>query len=191
MKLSTDEAFSWIGIRRWIKTMAALAAMSTALLAGPALAATPVGDWLTKDGDAVIRIADCDEAQALCGTIAWVKKPGTDRNNPDPEKRDDDIVGVQILKSMRPVSENRWEGEVYNAENGKNYSASITLVEPDVLKISGCVLGGLLCGGEKWKRQSEPLPGEGEPADGAPADGAPADGAPADGEPTPLTQVDQ
>ncbi|HKG75673.1 MAG TPA: DUF2147 domain-containing protein [Aestuariivirgaceae bacterium] len=181
MKLSTDEAFSWIGPRRWLNALAAIAAMATAVVAGPALAATPVGDWLTKDGDAVIRIADCDEAQALCGTIAWVKKPGTDRNNPDPEKREDDIIGVKILKSMRPVSENRWEGEVYNAENGKNYSASITLVEPDVLKISGCVLGGLLCGGEKWKRRSEPLPGE----------DAPADGAPADGEPTPLTQVDQ
>jgi uncharacterized protein (DUF2147 family) len=176
MKLSADEAISWAGIRRCIGAMAALAAMSTALIAGPVSAATPVGDWLTKGGDAVIRIADCEDA--LCGTIAWVKKPGTDRNNPDPEKRGEDIVGVQILKSMRPVAENRWEGEVYNAENGKNYSASITLVEPDVLKVSGCVLGGLLCGGEKWTRQSEPLPGEGEPQ-------------PDGGEPTPLTQVDQ
>ena len=176
MKLSAYEAISWVGIRRSINAMAAIAAISTAVIAGPVSAATPVGDWLTKDGDAVIRIADCDEAQALCGTIAWVKKPGTDHNNPDPEKRGEDIVGVQILKSMRPVAENRWEGEVYNAENGKNYSASITLVEPDVLKISGCVLGGLLCGGEKWKRHSDPLPGEGEPGEG---------------EPTPLTQVDQ
>ncbi|MGH6874549.1 MAG: DUF2147 domain-containing protein, partial [Aestuariivirgaceae bacterium] len=158
-----------------INAMAAIAAMSTAVMAGAVSAETPLGDWLTKDGDAVIRIADCEEA--LCGTIAWVKKPGTDRNNPDPERRGDDIVGVQILRSMKPVAENRWEGEVYNAENGKNYLAYITLVEPDVLKISGCVLGGLFCGGQKWTRQAEPLPTEGEP--------------PAEGEPTPLTQVDQ
>jgi uncharacterized protein (DUF2147 family) len=169
MKLLTNEALSWIGIRRCISGVAAVAAMSAAVMAGPVSAATPLGDWLTKDGDAVIRIADCDEA--LCGTIAWVKKPGTDRNNPDPERRGDDIVGVQILLSMKPVAENRWEGEVYNAENGKNYLAYITLVEPDVLKISGCVLGGLFCGGEKWTRQSEPVPAEGEP--------------------TPLSQVDQ
>ena len=59
---------------------------------------------------------------------------------------------------MKPVSDNRWEGQVYNAENGKNYLAYISLVKPDVLKIKGCVFGGLFCGGENWTRQTEPMP---------------------------------
>ena len=53
---------------------------------------------------------------------------------------------------MKPAAANRWEGEVYNAQNGKMYSANIALVSDDVLKIEGCVLGGLFCGGENWTR---------------------------------------
>ena len=32
------------------------------------------------------------------------------------------------------------------------YSANIALVSDDVLKIQGCVLGGIFCGGENWTR---------------------------------------
>jgi uncharacterized protein (DUF2147 family) len=133
-----------------------LVSLAVALNATPSQAADPTGDWLTEGGAAVIRITPCDDA--LCGAIAWVKNPGTDKNNPDPAKRNVDVVGLPILLAMRPVSENRWEGQVYNAENGKNYLASISLLSADVLRIKGCVLGGLFCGGEKWTRQTEPMP---------------------------------
>lgn len=156
MKLLTSKPVSRAPARHRVRMMVGVAGITAALTGGPALAADPVGDWLTKDGEAVIRIANCDEA--LCGTIAWVKTPGTDRNNPDPARRDDDIVGVPIILGMRPVAENRWKGQVYNAKNGANYLAYLTLVEPDVLKIQGCVLGGLFCGGENWTRQTEPMP---------------------------------
>jgi uncharacterized protein (DUF2147 family) len=136
--------------------MARIGVIAVAMLGSPAFAADPLGDWLTKDAEAVIRIANCDEA--LCGTIAWVKTPGTDRNNPDPAKRDNDIVGVTILSNMTPIAENRWKGQVYNAKNGMNYRAYLILLEPNVLRIQGCVLGGLFCGGENWTRQTEPMP---------------------------------
>jgi len=115
-----------------------------------AAVADPAGEWLVKDGNARIRIEPC--ANGLWGFISWVQEPGIDRKNPDPAKRNRPIVGVPILRSMMPVKPNRWEGEVYNAESGKMYSASITLVSEDLLKIEGCVLGGLFCGGETWTR---------------------------------------
>ena len=101
--------------------LVSLAVSASALNATPSRAADPTGDWLTEGGAAVIRITPCDDA--LCGAIAWVKNPGTDQNNPDPAKRNVNVVGLPILLAMRPVSENRWEGQVYNAENGKNYLA--------------------------------------------------------------------
>jgi hypothetical protein len=52
---------------------------------------------------------------------------------------------------MKPTKPNLWQGEVYNAENGKTYDAKISLASADVLKIEGCVLG-FLCGGENWSR---------------------------------------
>src|SRR5438132_492559 len=59
---------------------------------GPA-AADPVGNWLTKDGEAIVTIAKC--GNALCGSIVALKEPNdpatgrpkTDENNPDAAKR--------------------------------------------------------------------------------------------------------
>jgi uncharacterized protein (DUF2147 family) len=132
-----------------------VAMVSFALMCGAAFAADPVGEWLVKDGTAQIRIEAC--ANGLWGFISWTRAPATDSKNPDPAKQARPIVGVAILRAMTPVKPNRWEGEVYNADNGKMYSANIALISDDVLKIEGCVLGGLFCGSENWTRvQQQP-----------------------------------
>jgi hypothetical protein len=51
----------------------------------------------------------------------------------------------------------QWEGEVYNANDGKTYSSTIKPVGSDKLEIQGCVLG-FLCGGETWTRIAGPIP---------------------------------
>ncbi|HKY86738.1 MAG TPA: DUF2147 domain-containing protein [Pseudorhodoplanes sp.] len=117
---------------------------------GEALAAEPIGEWLVANGDARIKIEPCPNG--LWGVISWTREPGVDVKNPDPAKRERPMVGVPILRAMKPVSPDKWEGEVYNAQNGKMYSANIALVSDDVLKIQGCVLGGIFCGGENWTR---------------------------------------
>jgi uncharacterized protein (DUF2147 family) len=127
-----------------------LAALAIAGATSPALAADPNGDWFVSGKTAVIRIAPCGDA--LCGNIAWTKAPpGTDRNNPDPAKRNRSLMGLTILQSMKPAGPNRWEGEIYNAQDGKTYSGSIALASENVLRIEGCVLG-FLCGGQDWAR---------------------------------------
>jgi uncharacterized protein (DUF2147 family) len=120
---------------------------------------TPTGEWLVADGTARIRIAPCNGA--LWGVIAWAQTPGTDQNNPDPALRSRPVVGMPILLNMKKVEPNRWDGEVYNAENGRTYTANISLVQDDVLRIEGCVFGGLFCGGENWTRDmAQPAPSE-------------------------------
>ena len=127
-----------------------IALVLLALAGGPALAQAPTGEWLVANGKARIRIGPC--GGALCGTISWLQAPANDENNPDPAKRNRSLVGTQILLGMKPAGPNRWEGEIYNAENGKIYTGSISITGPDVLRIEGCVLAGLLCGGENWTR---------------------------------------
>ena len=76
---------------------------------GTALAADPMGTWLTQGGNSRIRIADC--GGALCGTIVWLKepndaetgKPKTDKNNSDAAKRSRPLIGVQIVLGMKPA----------------------------------------------------------------------------------------
>lgn len=132
-----------------------------ALLAGllvftavPALAGDPTGDWLVEGGDAKIRIAICGDA--LWGVIGWEKSPGQDTENPDPAKRTRPTLGIPILINMKPAGNEKWAGEIYNAKNGKMYQASVTLESDKALKVRGCVLGGLFCGGETWVRAAAP-----------------------------------
>jgi uncharacterized protein (DUF2147 family) len=124
--------------------------VATFLLPSLALAAEPTGEWRVANGAANIRIDDC--GGALWGIISWEKQPGVDSHNPNPGERSRPTLGIPILRAMRPTKPGLWEGEVYNAENGQTYSSRISLTAPDVLRIEGCVFGGLFCGGENWTR---------------------------------------
>jgi uncharacterized protein (DUF2147 family) len=127
-----------------------------AATASPVAAAdpSPTGEWLVADGSARIRVETCGEA--LWGIIVWASDPGKDKNNPDPALRDRSVIGMPILLDMKKSAPNRWDGQVYNADDGKTYTANISLVSENVLRVEGCVLGGLFCGGENWTRETVP-----------------------------------
>jgi uncharacterized protein (DUF2147 family) len=146
------------------------------LAATPALAADPTGEWLVANGHAKIKIENC--GKSLWGVISWESEPGGhDTNNPDPSKRERPTLGMPILLDMKPSEPNKWDGHVYNAENGKTYDANISLSSPDVLRIEGCVLG-FLCGGEDWTRVSAPADAQ-NPASGRTAGSPPRGSRPA------------
>ena len=49
---------------------------------------------------------------------------------------------MPVLLHMTPGDEpGHWEGEVYNADDGNTYDASITLRGADALHVEGCALG--------------------------------------------------
>lgn len=109
----------------------------------------PTGEWLVAKQYARIRIVDCDGR--LWGVVAWEATPGIDRKNPDPNLRNRPTLGMPILLGMTPGKNNKWEGEIYNSEDGHTYSANISLADPNTLRVQGCFLG-FLCGGENWSR---------------------------------------
>ncbi len=136
--------------------MTTLAASAVLLASGSARAADPTGDWRVADGVANIRVAQC--GGSMWGVVAWEKQPGgRDSNNPDASKRNRPTLGMPILLDMKkkPGTES-WEGQVYNAKDGRTYSSSITPLDADHLEIRGCVLG-FLCGGETWTRVGPPI----------------------------------
>src|SRR6266550_2419645 len=125
---------------------------------GSPLAADPTGDWKVADGVANIRVAECNGS--MWGAVSWEKTPGgRDKNNPDVSKQSRPSLGMPILIDMKkkPGVADQWEGEVYNAKDGKLYSSTIKPVGTDQLEIQGCVLG-FLCGGETWSRVAGPIP---------------------------------
>jgi uncharacterized protein (DUF2147 family) len=121
-----------------------------------ALAAEPTGEWLVENGAAQIRIENC--GGSLWGIISWQKTPGgVDTHNPDPALRTRPLLGMPTLLGLKRARNERWEGQVYNAENGKTYDVNIKLTNPDTLRIEGCVLG-FLCGGQNWTRVAQQQP---------------------------------
>ena len=122
-----------------------------------ALAADVTGDWRVADGVANIRVAQCNGS--MWGAVSWEKQPGgRDENNPDASKKNRPTLGMPTLIDMKKKpGADQWEGQVYNAQDGQIYSATITPVGADQLEIKGCVLG-FLCGGETWTRVGPPIP---------------------------------
>src|SRR3954469_1485342 len=91
-----------------------------------AFAADVTGDWRVADGVANIRVAQCNGS--MWGVVAWEKTPGgRDTNNPDVSKQSRPTLGMPILIDMKKkAGADVWEGQVYNAKDGKLYSSTIT-----------------------------------------------------------------
>ena len=132
------------------------AALVAAMPFGQALARAgePYGTW--SMGKVTIKVTDC--GGGLCGTIVGLKepiskidgKPKVDRENPDFAKRTRPLIGLAVLIGMRQAGEGKWQGAIYNPDDGNTYSASIK-VEGDTLKVKGCVVG-ILCKSNSFAR---------------------------------------
>ena len=104
--------------------------------AAPATQASdsPIGVWLSEKKEGKVRIEDC--GGNLCGYSVDAK---TGAN------------GAQVLISMKPKGD-KWVGRIRDTRSGSNYDSTITLRGSDKLKVQGCALGGMFCGGETWTR---------------------------------------
>ena len=142
--------------RNTTRTLIYCAAFFTTTL-GAAFAADPTGDWKVADEVANIRVAECNGS--MWGVVAWEKTPGgRDKNNPDVALQSRPTLGMPILLDMKKrQGADQWEGQVYNAKDGKLYSSTIKPVGSEQLEIQGCILG-FLCGGETWTRVGPPIP---------------------------------
>jgi uncharacterized protein (DUF2147 family) len=132
--------------------------MRLGFMAAVLVVAAPLGQALAKAGDpngtwsmgkVTIKVTGC--GGGLCGTIVALKepiskidgKPKVDRENPDASKRKRPLIGLAVLIGMKPAGEGKWQGAIYNPDDGNTYSASIKL-DGDKMKVKGCV-AGILC----------------------------------------------
>jgi uncharacterized protein (DUF2147 family) len=114
-------------------------------------APTPLGDWMTDDHSAVIRVEPC--GKALCGTIARVLDPAApakDINNPDKAMRNHPLVGTTILSGFKPSGKGWTGGTAYDPKSGNSYSSRLALAGPRALDVTGCVM--FICRTKHWTR---------------------------------------
>jgi uncharacterized protein (DUF2147 family) len=63
----------------------------------------------------------------------------------------DGSPAVLILRHAAKTAPNQWKGPIFNPENGKLYSATVTLDKPNEMTLKGCLIA-FLCQSETWTR---------------------------------------
>jgi len=105
--------------------------------AATAHAAEPYGTWLRPSTGTQVDFYNC--GSKLCAKIVAVKDQARKKE-----------VGVVIMKGATKSADNKWEGDLLDAESGKVYSGVVTLESANALSLKGCVL--VICQGETWTR---------------------------------------
>jgi len=132
-----------------------LTLVALALVAPPQQAADSVlGRWKAETRNGIIEIQRC--GPSICGRLvssdALRTNPNLkDANNKDAALRNRQLRGLQILSGFK-MSGNAWTGgKIYNAEDGKTYTADVTPAGPNALKLRGCVFKPF-CKTQTWTR---------------------------------------
>ena len=104
------------------------------------------GVWKSQpdeDGTYVhVKVSRCG-AGTLCGTIVKLVNGAPKHRNAKPRR---------IFWGMKPDGANRWAGgRIWAPDEDKTYASKLEL-QGNVLKVSGCVLGGVICRGQDWRR---------------------------------------
>ena len=104
------------------------------------------GRWQTEPADtggyAIVEIDFC--GKRLCGTIVDLKGGTGDRP---------DIIGLEMIKNMGSSGENTYAGgTIWAPDQDKTYKSKMELIDANTLKVSGCVLGSIICRGQTWTR---------------------------------------
>ena len=130
-----------------------------------------MGTWLTQSGVAEVKIAPCADPKtgAICGTVVGLINPKgpngnvvapetvTDYRNPDPALRSRKMLGMPLIWGFKTGSDaNTFEdGKIYNGENGKIYSANISLQPDGKLRLRGYVGSPMFGETQVWTRISQ------------------------------------
>jgi len=138
-----------------VKFVGAFALVLAAL--GPAIAqaqpttdqpgANVLGTWVNPHGTLKVQVGNC--GSLLC---AWVVEASPYQQSAAQEAGTAKLLGTNLLEGVRQTSPGNWEGKVFVPERGGSYFTRIRQLGQNELRISGCILGGILCKSEVWRR---------------------------------------
>jgi uncharacterized protein (DUF2147 family) len=86
----------------------------------------------------------------LCGYVVWLSARAT------ADAKESGVahpIGAEVLRGYRPGADGAWHGIVYVLDMGRSFHSTLTEVDPNDLRISGCLLGNLFCRSQTWHRR--------------------------------------
>lgn len=117
-----------------------------------------LGVWLTESKKAHVEIYKTGDK--YFGKIIYLKdprneqgKPKVDKNNPDKGKKNTPLMGLNLLRSFEYDEDWEWEdGQIYDPENGKDYSCIIYMKTIDQIEVRGYVGFSMIGRSQIWTR---------------------------------------
>ncbi len=151
-----------------MKTILAVCALSLVATTASAQQGTVMGTWLSESGVAQIKIGPCPDAASgpICGFVVSLIDPkgpdgaavapdaATDYRNENPALRTRKVIGMPLIWGFKQAAQPNTfeEGKVYNGEDGKTYSANISLQPDGKLRLRGFVGTPMFGKTQLWTR---------------------------------------
>ena len=133
------------------RTFAAIIACIFIAASTPATAATreqaaqPTRLWINTSHSVQVKTVPC--GVELFGRISWANTTAiADTRNGGLTQ----LIGTLILEDYHRAGPAIWQGRVLVPDMGRTFHSTLTQVDADRLKVSGCVVGGLLCRSQIW-----------------------------------------
>lgn len=107
------------------------------------------GDWRNSRNTIHLRVAPCGDT--LCATVIWASAVAQADAKKGSGK---DLIGSQLVTGLRQQRDGRWRGRAYVPDINIRGSATVTQLNPNQLRVSGCVIAGIVCQTRHWHRIS-------------------------------------
>lgn len=102
------------------------------------------GTWYTADKDGKVKFFE--KSGKIYGKLVWMAepnkngKPKIDELNPDKSKRNIPLQDLVFLRGFETDGKNKWDdGDIYDPQSGKTYSATMEMVSKDKLNLRGYI----------------------------------------------------
>ncbi|WP_159983181.1 MULTISPECIES: DUF2147 domain-containing protein [unclassified Novosphingobium] len=106
-----------------------------------------MGTWINPRGTVKVQTGDC--GTNLCGRVVWAAPAA------EADARGSGVgqlIGTELLRDYRAAGTGHYQGTVYVPDMGRTFYSTIDQRDPNDIRISGCILGGLLCKSQDWHR---------------------------------------
>jgi uncharacterized protein (DUF2147 family) len=124
------------------------ALMALAVVAAGLPPAPPVvGVWHNPKNSVAVRTGACGDK--LCG---WVVRANDQAQADARDGGTPKLIGTALLREYRPSGRRKWSGQIYVPDMGRTFGSTITLVDSNTIDVKGCLIGGLLCKTQTWRR---------------------------------------
>ncbi|MEO0062683.1 MAG: hypothetical protein RLZZ08_1243 [Pseudomonadota bacterium] len=106
------------------------------------------GDWRNPAGTVVVHVHACNGDKVCAAVIRASAQAAADAR----EGGTPNLIGTELLRNYTATGRGRWEGRVFVPDEAETFFSRIHRLDQQSIRISGCILGGLLCKSQVWLR---------------------------------------